>query len=363
MSEGAGDDAGVGPSRGGAVLLEGREGRRKRNAQLQPRSTRAAHLAAALLLVLTGCNATDVKERGWDIPTDPQEKAAYDYAHALKLPDSVPKPVPFDFTEARLRALWPWSPSVSEQYFEHLCKTEAGEYIFKTVENVEGVFQMRPRPDPGKLDYDRYAPEEPTGLGYSNDVDEKLFLSSVANTYVQPMMGTYSYLERPKAGDPGKIERFERGVNDDPPKGYRRGYSTGVPGKWGWGFRIPFMVVKAEDAQRHARYGYTWRGIKRERDREFSIGSGEYLIVDLDTNEVLAVKRRFKISGHDKNTPSRIWWGNARPCDGEFIKRGTLRREPVPIDIFVKHILKPVQGLNEPFIPEQYQRMLKGEAK
>jgi len=65
-------------------------------------------------------------ERGWDIPTDPQEKAAYDYAQALTLPDSVPKPVPFDFSKAKLKALWPGNPSVSDQYFEHLCNTGRG---------------------------------------------------------------------------------------------------------------------------------------------------------------------------------------------------------------------------------------------
>ena len=30
-------------------------------------------------------------------------------------------------------------------YFEHKCETDAGEFIYKTVENVEGLYQMRPR--------------------------------------------------------------------------------------------------------------------------------------------------------------------------------------------------------------------------
>ena len=315
-------------------------------------------LGAALLIA--GCG--NPQDRGWNIPTDPQEKAAYDYAHSLKLPDSVPKPVPFNFTLARIKALWPSNPSVSDQYFEHLCKTEAGEYIFKTVENVEGVYQMRPRSEPGELDYDRYAPEEPTGLGYSNDVDDK-YGYGVSEVYVQPMMGLYRFLERPSPDIPKAILRYQRGVNENPPPGNENGYPTGVLGKWGWGFRLPFMVVKIDGSRRTARYGYTWRGITREHDREYSIGSGEYLVIDLDTNEVLAIKRRFKISGHDKNTPSRIWWGNARPCDSEFRKRGNLPREPVPIDLFVKRVLVPIPGLNDQYIPEQYQQALKGEAK
>jgi pimeloyl-ACP methyl ester carboxylesterase len=86
------------------------------------------------------------ENRGWDIPSNPVEKAAYDYAHSLKLPDSVPQEAPyFPFWWARIVALIPGAPSVDEAYFRHLCEYEAGDYVFKRVGNVEGVFQLRPR--------------------------------------------------------------------------------------------------------------------------------------------------------------------------------------------------------------------------
>ena len=173
----------------------------------------AAGFLLGIALLLTGCETE--AERGWNIPTDPQEKAAYDYAHSLQLPDSVPKPVPFNFMKARVKALWPGNPSVSDQYFEHLCKTEAGEYIFKTVENVQGIFQMRPRQVPGELDYDRYAPEEPTGLGWSGDIDDRHGYG-VSETLVQPFGGVYNFVERQKLDGEGFI-RFKRGANDTPP--------------------------------------------------------------------------------------------------------------------------------------------------
>ncbi|MCP5228642.1 hypothetical protein [Accumulibacter sp.] len=44
---------------------------------------------------------------------------------------------------------------------------------------------------------------------------------------------------------------------------------------------------------------------------------GEQLIVDLDTDEVLAVKLAFKISGEVNNTKSGISWGNAVWCKGK----------------------------------------------
>ena len=349
-------------------------GKRKINAMLTPlavnilkHSVQASLLTCALLLAACDKPAPATPKaaetpRGWDIPTDPQEKAAYDYAHSLKLPDSVPKPVPFDFNEAE-RKEKKGGPNVSEQYFDHLCKTEGGEYIFKTVENVEGVFQMRPRSAPGKLDYDRYAPEEPTGLGYSNDINTYGDEFYVPAAYIQPMRGVYLFFEKPTSHSTQAFLRFNRRVNDDPPPGHRGASLQTSIGTDGQEFSLPFMVIKDVASSIHSKYGYTWRGIKRERDRELSIGGGEYLIVDLGTNEVLAVKRRFKLSGHDKNTQSHIWWANAKPCDSEVLWRKGHTPSPIPIDRFVKQVLKPTPGINDPYIPKQHQRATKEEAK
>lgn len=64
---------------------------------------------------------------------DPEAKIA----HSLKLPDSVPKPVPFDFSKAYRKSWLPGTPKQSVQYFNHLCSTEAGEWIFRKEQNVE----------------------------------------------------------------------------------------------------------------------------------------------------------------------------------------------------------------------------------
>jgi hypothetical protein len=287
--------------------------------------------------------------RGWDIPTDPQEKAAYDYAHSLKLPDSVPKPAPFDFAKAKLTALKPGNPSVSDQYFEHLCKTEAGECIFKTVENVEGVFQMRPRPktDDTDLDFDRYRLEEPTGIGWSGD-NNNYNNDESALDFIQPMAGKYRFLEQPKRGETGKIFRLVRKQNDNPPDRYSNGYPTGIGGSY---FRVPWMSVMVEDTQRLARYGFTWRGIKRDQDREFAIASGEYIILDVQTNEVLAVWRQFKKSGQSKRHQSGIAWSNAKSCP---MKAWTHTQ-------FVMSVLHWQQGINNEFIPEYLNKHREGK--
>lgn len=307
------------------------------------------------------------ENRGWDIPSDPQQKAAYGYAHGLKLPDSVPKPQPFNFPLARLKALIPGQPDVPTQYFNHLCSTESGEYIFKTVENVEGVFQMRPR---GKvadtsLDFDRYALEEPTGVGWSNDEGRD---DLVYEMYIQPMHGKYTFMERPNPDDSNTIIRAVREVNPNPPYGKQNGYHTAIRIKSGdaavnVGVDLPWMVTYKTVNHRQARYGFTWRGIKRELDRRYSIAAGEYLVVDMDTNEILAVKRRFKLSGYDRNTNSHIWWGNARPCESEVRYRPGLTPSPIPVNVFITRVLRPIVGINDQFIPEKYRNVYEGDPK
>ncbi|NJD05285.1 MAG: hypothetical protein FIA97_02165, partial [Methylococcaceae bacterium] len=107
---------------------------------------------------MTGNPAAIGPWRDWDKPTEPRELEAYNFAHSIKLPDSLPKPVPFNF----LRYWYLDHGRVSYEYFQHLCNTEAGEYIFKTVDKVEGLYQMRPMPKRTEaLMKDRYGFEDP----------------------------------------------------------------------------------------------------------------------------------------------------------------------------------------------------------
>src|SRR5574339_72189 len=73
-------------------------------------------------------------------PADPLATEAGRFAHAIKIPNLVP-------------ADSGYRPGMTpEQYFDHLCKSEAGEFIYKTVENVEGLYLMRPRNRPTDFD-------------------------------------------------------------------------------------------------------------------------------------------------------------------------------------------------------------------
>ena len=87
-------------------------------------------------------------------PVDPLATEEGRFAHSIK----IPNPLPADSG---------YKPGMTaEQYFDHLCKTEAGEFVYKTVENVEGLYMMRLR-ESAKNDYlleHLYAMEDPYGL-------------------------------------------------------------------------------------------------------------------------------------------------------------------------------------------------------
>ena len=78
----------------------------------------------------TACDILKLK------PADPLATEEGRFAHSIKIPNPVPEDSGY-------------KPGMTpEQYFDHLCKTEAGEFIYKTVENVEGLYKMRPRERP-----------------------------------------------------------------------------------------------------------------------------------------------------------------------------------------------------------------------
>ena len=244
---------------------------------------------------------------------DPEAKIA----HSLKLPDSVPKPVPFDFSKAYRKSWLPGTPKQSVQYFNHLCSTEAGEWIFRKVQNVEGFYFSRPQGEPTTDTMtDPYGPEMPwiqrffLLRGDYEPLDQARWL-------IQPPLYNYRFVEQPR-----RNTKWQAGIQEPYVRlfGYTRGYFV-KPGQVvaDWNEKTPMQVIGIPALT--ARYGYTWRGLRRERDREFGIAGGELLIYDLQTKEVLAVRRQFLIASHNPRGEGKAMWEVAgscpqRPSDG-----------------------------------------------
>ncbi len=226
------------------------------------------------------CDITKLK------PADPLATEEGRFAHSI----TIPNPVPADSG---------YRPGMSSrEYFEHLCRTEAGEFIYKTVENVEGVYQLRPRPGVSYEANHLYALEDPYGGPYGSDQPEMWFVSH----------NTYKFFESPdllRRGSGGLARLSHPSYFMAPTPGAKIARYFGHDG------RAQETMQKEFDTARRSRYGYTWRGTSRPHDREMGVGGSELIVLNLETNEVLGVHRgyaRFDIDRTVAGTAAMQWW-------------------------------------------------------
>lgn len=245
-------------------------------------------------------------------PFDPLATEEGRFAHSIKIPNPVPEDSGY-------------KPGMTpEQYFDHLCKTEAGEFIYKTIENVEGFYLMRPRKR--ATDYEMqhlYGLEAPyVEVHGEYDSPEKYF--------VQPHMGKYQFLEVPLAEpqDTSSRRRYYRDDNAHPGKQYQ----TAINGK---AVFVPYVVAEVPTDTLKSKYGVTWRGITRPHDRDLGIAGSELIVLNLETNEILAVRRGYKRTGGMRNLTG-IWWLAGQTCP---------KLSDRPDHWFIKDVLKPTPNL------------------
>jgi hypothetical protein len=244
-------------------------------------------------------------------PADPLATEEGRFAHSIK----IPNPVPADSG---------YKPGMTpEQYFEHLCKTEAGEFIYKTVENVEGLYMMRPvkRATDYELEH-LYALEAPYIEVHGEYEDPGEY-------FIQPHLGKYQFLEMPlpkreTGSNEVKYRRYYRDENAHP----GRDYQTAIDGKF---VRVPYIVAEKETRSLSSKHGVTWRGITRPHDRELGIVGSELIVLDLETHEILGVRRGFKRTGGVRNLTG-IWWLAGQTCP---------KLSKKPDHWFIREVLKP----------------------
>ena len=221
---------------------------------------------------------------------------------------------------------WPDQPKsiyrtgmTPKEYFEALCRADAGEWIYKVIENVEGVYQIRPRlPTINYETRDSYVMEDP----YGHTAWEA---SRVGTLFVNPPWSSYEFFERPVADD-GKRVAYERH------SGYRTWHE--LDGRLR---EIPMRVERMRAVT--ARYGYTWRGISREKDRDNGIAGGELIVVDLQTNEVLGLRRGY-LYGRITRGPGLVNFDSLTTCS--MTSTGKVSYKDVGfIFQFVSKVIKP----------------------
>ncbi len=231
------------------------------------------------------------------------------------------------------------------EYWLALCKAEAGEFIYKTVKDVTSIYQVRPRArEPEYALGDRYALEDPYGYveGESSDRTKIpwLFVGPGWTSAMSP--GSYPVLETPALpNDPraGLTKYYPASIVEPVPVDRPYQKYAGYDGRNRRTMQIEY--IERVDS----RYGWTWRGISRPRDRDLAIAGGELAVVDLYTGEILGLRRGFIVGAAAAGTRVNWFFGNVCPEYSRMPGIGKIRKRDKDIDFslwFIDKVLLPI---------------------
>lgn len=167
----------------------------------------------------------------------------------------------------------------AEALFQEHCKS-AGEKIYKTVENVDGILLMKIRPEKANLS-DQFALTDP----YGDDLGGDGYIMNFLRGYTKrpdpplptapPRLG-YLYVD---AIDPKDGQRYRYTGRIEEPWQYDKSYLKGY---------TRFVLDKISASGPAPRYGVTYDDLSTRQDREYWIAGSSLKVIDLQTNEVIA---------------------------------------------------------------------------
>lgn len=216
--------------------------------------------------------------------------------------------------------------------FHERCKT-AGEKIYRTVEDVEGVYLINSRPDKSiAVPHETKDPagDAARGIGYIES-----FLSGYVNEIAQTARHTKG------------AYRFVESVDTDDQQAYQY-VGTPTPRQFSpdtYDLKIERKLTSP--AERKAKYGIVWEEISTTEDRQFWIAGSSIKIIELSTNEVLAARIGYVMDSEQGNTNgARNPWAFAayQACPafprlhGQYPHQWALTRN------FAFKVIKPIQG-------------------
>ena len=190
-------------------------------------------------------------------------------------PSSAPPPV----NERLARA---------EAMFKERCQ-KAGEKIYRTADNVDGVFLLKVRPKEFAF-ANQFLLNDPYGrdLGGDGYIESFLRGSFQATHRGTPAPGSpprigYHYVEAIDPAD-GKRYRYTGSMKEVDIVS-----SVGMGGDGRTKYRVTkFVIDKVPAPGRPPRYGVTYDDISTREEREYWIAGSSLRVIDLDTNEVIA---------------------------------------------------------------------------
>ncbi len=180
----------------------------------------------------------------------------------------------------------------AEAMFQEHCKS-AGEKIYKTVDNVEGVFLLKLRPKEPNFS-NQFALTDPYGRDLGGDGYMMSFLRGYNKQLDPPLPGApprvgYYYVE---AIDPKDRERY-RYTGSMKVVGRKDSTAPNIKLELQ---RNPnfdlnnyaFTLDKQPSPGPAPRYGVTYDDLSTRQDREYWIAGSSLKVIDLQTNEVIA---------------------------------------------------------------------------
>ena len=232
---------------------------------------------------------------------------------------------------------------IAEAMFQERCK-KAGEFIYRTAENVEGVFLMKNRPK--EMNYgDQFALTDPYGNDSEGDSYIKSFLkgyhphSSSPTPGAPPRFG-YRYVD---AVDPKDGRRYRFTGRMDEPWKYDSSYSTTYK---------RFVLEKVPAPGPAPRYGVTYDDISTREEREYWIAGSSLKVIDLKTSEVMAERIGYMMDrGQGDRGGGRSPWLLAADHACPTFQRNPFRPIPpghgasaqaIQTEDFVEKVLKPL---------------------
>jgi len=231
--------------------------------------------------------------------------------------------------------------------FEEKCRTVAGEKIYRTVPNVEGIVLLKIRPL--KSDHelaDLYWPGAAFAIESSGDSYITTFLGyeyapgkfrSNEPQVVTPQERGYINTQRRRGGLPGY--RFVDVVDEKDGQRYR------YVGRWEERWLkdntkylkgdLWFSLEKSLATAPAPRFGVTFDDQVRAEDRALGVASSTIKVIDLETKEVLGQLTRYAWSPGGPSNANPAPWLTAYKCPGHAVGSDAATRK------FVDQILIP----------------------
>lgn len=177
----------------------------------------------------------------------------------------------------------------AQAMFAERCK-KAGEFIYRTVDDVEGIFLMKVRPE--NINHgDQFRMDDPYGSDTGGDAYIKNFLVGRDFTgslsYRNPIINGYSYVETIDSNT-NQLYSYAGSKKDVIRKTSLIGGGSGktIVSK-------EFALSKSPIAKKQSRYAVTYEDISTIAEREYWITGSSLKVIDTHRNEVIAERKGY----------------------------------------------------------------------